>query len=61
MTFSYIGPQIERLLGWAPDSWIGVDDWVARMHPDDRDYRVNFCVSQSKAESTPAVFDYSGY
>ncbi|MGS0737938.1 sensor domain-containing diguanylate cyclase [Pseudomonas sp. GG8] len=49
MTFSYIGPQIEGLLGWTPDSWIGVDDWVARMHPDDRDYVVNFCVSQSRA------------
>ncbi|MBV6749957.1 sensor domain-containing diguanylate cyclase [Pseudomonas sp.] len=49
MTFSYIGPQIEALLGWTPDSWVGVDDWVSRMHPDDREYVVNFCVSQSKA------------
>jgi diguanylate cyclase (GGDEF)-like protein/PAS domain S-box-containing protein len=49
MTFSYIGPQIEKLLGWAPDSWVGINDWVERMHPDDRDYVVNFCVSQSKA------------
>mgnify|MGYP006192762835 CR=1 FL=1 len=35
--FAYIGPQIEALLGWSPDSWMTVDDWVARMHPDDRD------------------------
>ncbi|WP_313517430.1 sensor domain-containing diguanylate cyclase [Pseudomonas sp.] len=49
MTFAYIGPQIEALLGWTPESWIGVDDWVARMHPDDRDYVVNFCVSQSQS------------
>ncbi|SDT30426.1 PAS domain S-box-containing protein/diguanylate cyclase (GGDEF) domain-containing protein [Pseudomonas asplenii] len=49
MTFSYIGPQIETLLGWAQDSWVGIDDWVSRMHPDDREYVVNFCVSQSKA------------
>jgi len=49
MTFSYIGPQIESLLGWTPQSWVGVDDWVTRMHPDDRDYVVEFCVSQSKA------------
>jgi diguanylate cyclase (GGDEF)-like protein/PAS domain S-box-containing protein len=48
MTFSYIGPQIERLLGWSQDSWVGINDWVERMHPDDRDYVVNFCVSQSK-------------
>ncbi|WDS34743.1 GGDEF domain-containing protein [Pseudoxanthomonas sp.] len=49
MTFSYIGPQIEKLLGWSQDSWVGINDWVERMHPDDRDYVVNFCVSQSKA------------
>jgi diguanylate cyclase (GGDEF)-like protein/PAS domain S-box-containing protein len=49
MTFSYIGPQIESLLGWEQGSWVGINDWVERMHPDDRDYVVNFCVSQSKA------------
>ena len=47
--FSYIGPQIEALLGWSPESWMTVDDWVARMHPEDRDYVVNFCVAQSQA------------
>ena len=49
MTFSYIGPQIETLLGWQQDSWVSVDDWVERMHPDDRTYVVEFCVSQSRA------------
>lgn len=49
MTFSYIGPQIESLLGWKQDSWGGVNDWVERMHPDDRAYVVEFCVSQSRA------------
>lgn len=49
MTFSYIGPQIETLLGWQQNSWVGVNDWVERMHPDDRDYVVEFCVSQSRA------------
>ncbi len=49
MTFSYIGPQIETLLGWSQHSWVSVDDWVERMHPDDREYVVNFCLSQSRA------------
>lgn len=48
MQFAYIGPQIEQLLGWPPDSWVSVNDWAERMHPDDRDEVVNFCVSQSK-------------
>ena len=33
MEFSYIGPQIEELLGWAQDSWVSVNDWADRMHP----------------------------
>lgn len=49
LTFSYIGPQIEELLGWEPSSWVGVQDWAARMHEEDRDRVVNFCVSQSQA------------
>jgi diguanylate cyclase (GGDEF)-like protein/PAS domain S-box-containing protein len=49
MTFAYIGPQIETLLGWAPSSWKTVQDWVDRMHPDDREQVVAFCVGQSQA------------
>jgi len=47
--FTYIGPQIEALLGWTPESWASVQDWVERMHPDDRERVVNYCVSQSQA------------
>lgn len=49
MQFTYIGPQIEKLLGWSQDSWITVQDWATRIHEDDRDRVVNFCVSQSQA------------
>ena len=49
MRFTYIGPQIEALLGWTPESWVSVQDWVERMHPDDRDRVVGFCVAQSQA------------
>jgi diguanylate cyclase (GGDEF)-like protein/PAS domain S-box-containing protein len=47
--FSYIGPQIEQLLGWPRDSWQGVMDWAERMHPEDRERVLNFCVAQSQA------------
>lgn len=49
MKFAYIGPQIEALLGWSTDSWVTVEDWAMRMHPEDREYVVNFCVTQSQA------------
>lgn len=48
MQFTYIGPQIQELLGWETDSWVSVNDWVERMHPEDRDRVVGMCVSQSK-------------
>lgn len=47
--FAYIGPQIEALLGWTPASWATVGDWASRMHPEDREWVVNFCVTQSLA------------
>jgi diguanylate cyclase (GGDEF)-like protein/PAS domain S-box-containing protein len=49
MQFAYIGPQIEPLLGWTPASWLTVQDWADRIHPDDRERVVSFCVAQSQA------------
>jgi diguanylate cyclase (GGDEF)-like protein/PAS domain S-box-containing protein len=49
MQFTYIGPQVEALLGWPQDSWKTVQDWSDRMHAEDRERTVNFCVSQSQA------------
>ena len=48
MRFTYIGPQIEELLGWRPDSWQTVSDWAERMHEEDRQKTVDFCVAQSQ-------------
>jgi diguanylate cyclase (GGDEF)-like protein/PAS domain S-box-containing protein len=48
MRFAYIGPQIEPLLGWTPESWVSAEDWANRIHPEDREWVVNYCVSQSK-------------
>ncbi|UIP88489.1 sensor domain-containing diguanylate cyclase [Pseudomonas phenolilytica] len=49
MTFAYIGPQIEALLGWPQGSWLSANDWAERMHPEDREWVVNFCVAQSQS------------
>lgn len=49
LRFAYIGPQIEELLGWAPQSWATVQDWADRMHPEDRSWVFDFCVAQSQA------------
>jgi diguanylate cyclase (GGDEF)-like protein/PAS domain S-box-containing protein len=48
-TFAHFDPQIEKLLGWTPESWVTVNDWASRIHEEDREWVVNYCVSQSKA------------
>lgn len=42
--YTYIGPQIEELLGWSPESWETVNDWAERIHPDEREPTVSRCV-----------------
>ena len=49
MAFSYIGPQIEPLLGWPRASWLSANDWAMRIHEEDRKQVVDFCIAQSKA------------
>jgi len=46
--FDYIGPQIEKLLGWSQSSWATAQDWIDRIHPDDRDATANLCIAQSE-------------
>ena len=48
MSFSYIGPQIEALLGWSQSSWLSANDWIERIHEEDRQKTVDFCIAQSQ-------------
>lgn len=37
-TFAYVSPQVEELLGWPPEAWLGGSSlWEDRIHPDDRE------------------------
>ncbi|MBL9034305.1 MAG: PAS domain-containing protein [Rhodospirillaceae bacterium] len=33
---TYVGPQIERIVGFTPADWVGKDLWPQRLHPEDR-------------------------
>ncbi|MHA3055828.1 diguanylate cyclase [Acinetobacter sp. ANC 4633] len=55
--FSYIGPQIEDILGWSPDSCKTAQDWIDRMHPDDREPTINMCIALSN-KGTDYEADY---
>ncbi len=46
--FTYIGPQVEQVLGYPPDSWVDINAWSDRIHPDDRKEAVAFCLEATK-------------
>ncbi len=55
--FTYIGPQVETLLGYPPEQWYEKDFWVCHLHPEDRDFAINFCETSSKT-LTDFEFEY---
>ncbi|MFW1666127.1 sensor domain-containing diguanylate cyclase [Acinetobacter ursingii] len=55
--FSYIGPQIESVLGWPQDSWKTAQDWIDRIHEEDREKTVSYCVNLSN-QGTDHEADY---
>lgn len=40
--FTYVAPQVEDILGWPQSSWSSVRDWIARIHPEDRQQTVEY-------------------
>ncbi len=46
--FTYMGHQIEQILGYPATSWKSMDIWVERLHPEDREDSVQFCEIETK-------------
>ena len=47
--FTFVSPQVERILGYTPGQWVGVPNfWSEHLHPDDRDEAVTFCVTATQ-------------
>jgi PAS domain S-box-containing protein len=47
--FTYVGPQALEILGYPPEQWFEKDFWVAHIHPDDREWAVEFCKKSSRS------------
>ena len=44
-TFSFVSKQAEKMLGYPVERWLNETTfWADHLHPDDRDWAVNFCV-----------------
>ncbi len=46
--FTYIGVQVVAMLGYPADSWVDIDAWAARIHPEDRAEAVNYCMAETQ-------------
>lgn len=56
--FTYVSPQCLEITGYAPEDWIDNPTfWADHIHPDDRDYAVNFCKTETRKNNNH-VFDY---
>lgn len=48
--FTYVSPAAEDILGYPVERWL--DDpkfWAAHMHPEDRDWALDYCVTNTNA------------
>jgi len=53
----YMSPQVEGLLGYAPEEWLADPElWVRVLHPDDRDEMLR--LNQQHATGQPMSFEY---
>ena len=56
--FSFVSEQAERILGYPIGSWLTEPTfWKDHLHPDDRDWAVDFCV-KATAEGRNHDFEY---
>ena len=46
--FTYISPQVTKLLGYETAEWYERDFWVRHIHPEDRKFAIDFCTASSK-------------
>jgi PAS domain S-box-containing protein len=43
--FTYVSAIIKQISGYPSQAWVDLDFWAGRIHPDDREFAVDFCLS----------------
>ncbi len=46
--FTYVGPQAVKLFSYPLEQWYEKDFWVEHIHPEDREYVIDFCQKSSQ-------------
>ncbi|MCZ6452236.1 MAG: PAS domain S-box protein, partial [Deltaproteobacteria bacterium] len=55
--FTYVGPQAVEFFGYPTELWLEKDFWVEHIHPEDRDWVVDYC-QKSTLQSDHYEMDY---
>jgi PAS domain S-box-containing protein len=56
-SWTYVSPQSQRLLGYAPQEWTGLSFWTEHIHEDDRKWASEYC-SECVARGESHEFEY---
>ena len=48
--FTYVGPQAEKIFGYPIANWYAETFWPDHIHPEDREWAVNFCIAAIKTQ-----------
>ena len=55
--FTYVGPQVEKLLGYPVTRWYEKDFWAEHLFAADREHAIEFCLQHSQTDDQ-YEFDY---
>ncbi len=55
--FTYVGPQAAKVLGYPVDAWTDPEFWSTHVHPEDRDWALEFC-QQTTERGEDHEFEY---
>jgi two-component system, LuxR family, sensor kinase FixL len=55
--FTYVGPQAVKLLGYPLEQWYQKDFWVSHLHPDDKEFAIDTCLTNCE-KTEDFAFEY---
>lgn len=55
--FTFVSDQAQKILGYPREKWFEKGFWESHIHPEDREWAVNFCAA-STSRGEPHTFEY---
>jgi PAS domain S-box-containing protein len=46
--WTYVAPQVDKILGYKPDDWTNLQFWLDNLHPEDREWASEYCFACTK-------------